>query len=131
MGRALLGVGPKVANDVIRGDLGWWTMKGRSDLAKLRFWGKILKTANCQLIHRVYKARRAEYIQYNNKKSWCGDVHRLLVALGLGQCWDTETVGELTAWIRLVKAKIADREERLEIKVRTENKAHAISTYQV
>ena len=95
MGRALLGVSPNVANDAIRGDLGWWTMKGRSDLAKLRLWGKILNTDHSHLLFQVYKTRRAEYTQFNYIKSWCHDIHQLLVKLGLGTCWDTEEVGTM------------------------------------
>ena len=59
----------------------------------------------------MFPARRADYIQYKQEiRVWrcppaVGDVGPRAM-LGYG------TVGELTAWIRLVKAKIADREER-------------------
>ena len=110
MGRALLGVSPNVANDAIRGDLGWWTMKGRSDLAKLRLWGKILNTDHSHLLFQVYKTRRAEYTQFNYIKSWCHDIHQLLVKLGLGTCWDTEEVGSMKDWVKLIKTTIAQNE---------------------
>ena len=52
MGRKL-GVGATVATDVIRGELGWWTMKARSDLARLRFWAKIIRMKDDRLIKMI------------------------------------------------------------------------------
>jgi hypothetical protein len=105
MGRALLGVGRSVANDVVRGDLGWWTMKGRSDLAKLRFWGKILQLPNTRILRSVYNARRAEYAQFPTISSWCRNIHQLLIKLGLGQCWISQKIGTLRDWMVVVKKK--------------------------
>ena len=107
-----MGVGPKVANDVVLGELGWWTMKGRRDLAKLRFWGKILNVADNRLIRIVYQARRAEYLRYKDGQFWCKEIHQLLLSLGLGRCWDNEETGNLNAWMTVVHNQIAQREEK-------------------
>ena len=37
VGRKLLGMGSKACDEAVRGDLGWWTLKGRRDYARLRF----------------------------------------------------------------------------------------------
>ena len=30
-----------VGSDAVRGELGWWRMRARRDLARLRFWGEV------------------------------------------------------------------------------------------
>ena len=42
MARRILGCSSKTACEVLLGELGWWTMKGRRDMLRLRFWGKII-----------------------------------------------------------------------------------------
>src|SRR3569623_1323903 len=42
VGRKLLDMGSKTRGEAIRGDLGWWTLKGRRDYARLRFWHKVV-----------------------------------------------------------------------------------------
>ena len=37
-GRRILGVGRKMANAVVRGELGWWTMRAQREMKKLRYW---------------------------------------------------------------------------------------------
>ena len=38
-GRMSIGV-TKVANEVVRGELGWWTMRGRREYLRIVYWGK-------------------------------------------------------------------------------------------
>jgi len=32
--------GPRMNNEVVRGELGWGTLKGRRDEMRLRYWGE-------------------------------------------------------------------------------------------
>ena len=40
-GRRILGVGKKTADNVVRGELGWWTMKAQRNMKKITLLGKI------------------------------------------------------------------------------------------
>ena len=42
MGKMILRCSPKMANEVVLGELGWWTLKGRRDFLTLNYWGKIV-----------------------------------------------------------------------------------------
>ena len=42
MGRKILRCGPRMSNEVIQGELGWWRMKARRDELRLRFWHKLV-----------------------------------------------------------------------------------------
>ena len=44
VGRRLLGANLKTATDVIRGELGWWSMKSRRALSKITFLWKDLSS---------------------------------------------------------------------------------------
>ena len=86
-------------------------MKGRRDLANLRFW-EDFNVADNRLIRIVYQARRAEYLRYKDGQFWCKEIHQLLLSLGLGRCWDNEETGNLNAWMTVVHKQIAQREEK-------------------
>ena len=42
MGKMILRCSEKMTNEVVLGELGWWSMKGRRDLVRLLFWGKVV-----------------------------------------------------------------------------------------
>lgn len=42
-GRMILGVGDGVANEVVQGELGWWRVRGRLDMLRLRYFQKLAK----------------------------------------------------------------------------------------
>ena len=42
MGRAILGVRRSTVNEVVMGELGWWTMKARRDFLRLMYWREIV-----------------------------------------------------------------------------------------
>ena len=42
MGKIILRCSSKMANEVVLGELGWWTLKGRRDFLTLNYWGKIV-----------------------------------------------------------------------------------------
>ena len=119
MGRLILGVGPKTANDAVRGELGLWTMAARRDLALLRWWGKLVRMDPTRICARVYRAQK-ERVQ-EKKSGWCKKVRDLLTALRLGHLWFSEETGDVQSWSALIKAKIAEREMK-EWRMRVEQK---------
>jgi hypothetical protein len=42
-GRLALGVGREIANEVVRGELGWWTMRARREYLRILYWGKVAR----------------------------------------------------------------------------------------
>ena len=42
MGKLILRCSPKMTNEVVLGELGWWTLKGRRDFLTLNYWGEIV-----------------------------------------------------------------------------------------
>ena len=40
MGKMILRCSSLMPSDVLLGELGWWTLKARRDLLRLKFWGK-------------------------------------------------------------------------------------------
>ena len=114
MGKRILGVSKRTSNAVVRGELGWQRLEARRDLARLRFWGKIILMSEDRLVKKVYRIRKAAVEQGSDKKNWCWHTKALLEQLGLGQVWVSEQIGATHAgWISQVKAVIKDREQKL------------------
>jgi len=112
MGRIILGVSSNTTSDAVRGELGLWTMKGRRDLAILRWWGKLVRMDRNRLCARVYRHRKLLLQQNRNTPSYCKAVRDLLSNFNLYHVWMSEEVGEARAWSDLISAKIRDRERR-------------------
>ena len=53
MGKRILGVSKRTSNAVVRGELVWHRLEARRDLARLRFWGKIVLMSEDRLVKRV------------------------------------------------------------------------------
>ena len=59
MGRRILGVSSRTSHAVVRGELGWQRLEARRDLARLRFWGKIVLMSEDRLVKKVYRIRKS------------------------------------------------------------------------
>jgi hypothetical protein len=67
MGRKILRCGPRMNNEVVRGEL-WWM--------RLRYWGKITQMKNERLPKKIYKESRKRMEEEEKKgeiktKTWC------------------------------------------------------------
>lgn len=109
-GRVILGVSSNVANEVIQGELGWWTVKGRLDMLRLVYYGKLANEVRGML-------RRYEFINGRNrvkngkKQGWFIYMKKLLVDLGFEEEWKMGLVGDMKEWKVKVKKVIQDREQ--------------------
>ena len=114
MGKRILGVSKMTSGAVVRGELGWWRMEARRDLARLRFWGKLVRMEESRLVKRVYRERRRRFDQGKSvdTKNWCYRTREILVGLGLEEVWEGERVGPAEEWGPIIKSAIAAREER-------------------
>ena len=88
MGRRILGLRKNSNNEVVYGELGWWRLKTRRDLLRLRFWRKIINMKETRLTKIVYEWERKR----DKPRSWCRYTRDLLSALGLGQVWTSQAI---------------------------------------
>ena len=111
-GRMCLGVGREVPNVVVRGELGWWTVRARREYLRLSYWGKVVREPVGGMVRDVYEeGRRRVERGEAGKGEWCVETKRLLGELGLGEVWVTESVGGMRRWKARVKALMHEREE--------------------
>jgi len=109
-GRRLLGVSRTMASAVVRGELGWWTMKAQRDMKMLIYWARLVRMEDSRLAKQVYCYRKEQKRKRVN--DWCSLVQKILVSLDLGHVWQTESVGDEVAWKKQVKESIQVREEK-------------------
>jgi Reverse transcriptase (RNA-dependent DNA polymerase) len=118
-GRRMLGVSRTMANAVMRGELGWWTMRAQRDMKMLMYWARLVRMDDTRLVKQVYRYRKEKIKRVND---WCSLVRKILVSIDLGHVWETELVGDAVAWKRLLKASIQAREEKewkAEVEIKT------------
>ena len=110
MGRAVLGVRKSTTNEVVMGELGWWTMKGRRDFLRLMYWREIVSRRE-GLRWMIYEEGRER--ERVGEESWCQYTRKVMIELGLGEYWDVEEwkVGK-DEWRRKVVERIQEREEK-------------------
>ena len=110
MGRRILGVKTFTNNEAVLGDLGWWRMKARRDLLKLKYWWKLLKMKSDRLPRKVYVWDSSRKV----KRSWSASIEVLLQHLGLQEFWVSQEIAmEIKEWELLVRSKIQEREQKL------------------
>jgi hypothetical protein len=109
-GRSLLGVSRKTANAVVRGELGWWSMRAQREFKILMYWARLIRMDNTRLAKQVYRQRREQRVK--RKGDWCSQVRKILVDLELGHIWNTELVGKENDWKGLLKASFQAREDK-------------------
>ena len=107
-GRRLLGVGGKTTGEAVRGELGWWSLQGRRDLCRLRFFGKLARLGADKLLKRVFLVCKP--ITENMPTTWCGRTRQLLFDLLLGHIWSSESVGSSKDWEKVIYSCIQARE---------------------
>ena len=93
--------------EVIRGELGWWSIKARWDIARLMYWHKLCWGRN-RLASWVFHKRKKE-MNTRDKDNWCRYTKTLLEELGLVEHWDGGYEGTRSAWKQLVVDRIRKR----------------------
>ena len=90
MAKMILRCSPNMANEVAVGELGWWTLKGRRDLLRLKYWGTIVEMKRSRLVKQVYVESRKR-LEAGKQSKWCADTKALLTELGLDEAWARKT----------------------------------------
>ena len=110
VGKTLLGLPRTANNEVVQGELGWWSMESRRDLLRLKYWGRVLNMPLERLPRQVYESSRK--ITENLPGSWTHTTKSLLINLNLTAAWHHQKVGDMKDWTVLVKQCLKDRESR-------------------
>ena len=69
MARMILKCSPKMTNEAVLGELGWWTLKGRRDLLRLKYYGKIVRMGEDRLVKQVYVESRKR-LEEGKQSKW-------------------------------------------------------------
>ena len=110
MAKRILGLRESTNNEVALGELGWWKLKARRDMLRLRYWGRLIKMKQGKLPRKVYEW---ELRRQKGKRSWTMYTKRLLLDLGMEEYWKEQRVKETRGeWGELVSKKIHEREQR-------------------
>ena len=79
MGKMILRCSSKMANEVVLGELGWWTLKGRRDFLTLNYWGgnsgdvTVTSCVSC--------------LSHESITIWCNNIHTLLKSIDMEDAW--------------------------------------------
>jgi hypothetical protein len=101
VGRILLNLQRGTAREVVRGELGWCSLKARREI----------KMQDSRLIKSIYRCCKDQTVSL--KGSFCNAVYKSLVSLKLGHLWLSEQIGDLKKWVASVSVSIKERESGL------------------
>jgi hypothetical protein len=104
-GRLILGVTKRTPNEVVRGELGMITLKGRRDIARLSYWWQIVNSKRGGLVRDVY-----EWSRLKSANNWCRYTKKLLIELGFREEWESEELGKRNAWVSKVSKAVWKKE---------------------
>ncbi len=136
MGVKILRCSKALADALVRGELGWWTLRARRVMLRLRHWGKLVRMNDNRLAKKVYRGSKRDHDDCEGKarpergkklkvsvRNWCSYTHELLRRVGQGEHWDDlTTVTDAAAWATLVAKKVAEWEHARWRKEVTSNK---------
>ena len=110
MAKRILGMNEKTSNEAVLGDLGWWPLKARRDMIRLRYWQTILSMKEKRLPRLIYDWQK-EQKYHNDSLLLC--TKKLLVELDLHDYLISQKINMNKAeWNKLIQRKIQEREQR-------------------
>ena len=83
-------------------------MRGRRDLCRLRFFGKIAHMSREKLLKQVFDICKP--ITGNISTTWSGSTRKLLFDLCLGHVWSSESVSSSKDWEKVIYVNLRARE---------------------
>jgi hypothetical protein len=112
-GKSILGCGSKMANEVVRGELGWMTMAGRRAVMKMRFFGRLVRMDEDRVVRKVFVKRYRKWKA--GEGGWFGNVKEMMEKSGIGDWWDEGTwegMPEKAEWDSMVMEGVRGEEVR-------------------
>ena len=110
MAKRILGMKERASNEAVLGDLGWWPLKARRDMIRLRYWHKLLSMDNTRLPRLVYEW---ELKNEDRNNCWAKYTKKLLLDLELDDYWLKQEIDKnREQWNKLIHDKIQEREQK-------------------
>jgi hypothetical protein len=110
MGKRILACSKSMCDEVVRGELGWWSMRGRRLKLRIGFWGKMVSMRESRKAKQIYKESRRRYVDEGDS-NWASYTHAIMKEVGLEEEWQQEEVGDLEGWKDLVHRKVEEWEK--------------------
>ena len=110
MAKRILGMKERASNEAVLGDLGWWPLKARRDMIRLRYWHKLLSMDNTRLPRLVYEW---ELKNEDRNNCWAKYTKKLLLDLEIDYYWLKQEIDKnREQWNKLIHDKIQEREQK-------------------
>ena len=106
--KKLLGVKQCTQNDFIYGELGRTSLTVERHLRIIKFWVKVCMSHDNKYIKHVYNLLKEDCHLYPNRVNWASLVRDLLSNLGLQYAWTEQGVGNINAFLSLVRQRLTD-----------------------
>ena len=110
VGRLILKCGRTLPNDAIAAELGWMTMKGRRQLLRLSYWGKIVTMDKRRWVWKMYEEGRRRLESNARANTWCNLTKKWMLELGFDEEWDAQEAGG--RWQERVRAAVMALEQK-------------------
>ena len=78
--KRILGMTERTSNEAVLGELGWWPLKARRDMIRLRYWQNLLSMKEKRLPRLIYEWQKEND---EENESWVAYTKKLLVELDL------------------------------------------------
>ena len=101
MGKLILHCPTNTNAEVIRGELGWESIRDRHRLLRMRWWAKLVSMKQSRWPFIVYQYARNKYLQsldqciYLQDKhtvNWCSNTHTCMINMGIHRYWDNDQI---------------------------------------
>jgi hypothetical protein len=113
-GRRVLGCSSRLSDEVVRGELGWLTARGRRDELRLRYLGRLLRMPVERGVKRFLLVRSQDLEEgLGCGKGWCAQVAGLVEKYGLEQECKAGAGMKAADWNRAVQQAVESKEEEL------------------
>lgn len=106
--KKLLGVKKTTQNDFVYGELGRTNCLTKRYLLIIKYWFKILVSANHKYIRIIYKQMLQDIESVPNVVNWASLVRHLLLTLGFNEVWMQQGVGNYVKFISEFKLRLTD-----------------------
>jgi hypothetical protein len=113
-GRRVLGCSSRMSDEVVRGELGWLTARGRRDELRLRYLGRLLRMPVTRGVRQFLVVRTQDLEEgLGCGKGWCAQVAGLVEKYGLAQECKAGAGMKAAMWNKAVQAAVLKKEEEV------------------
>jgi hypothetical protein len=111
-GRRVLGCSSRLSDEAVRGELGWLSVRGRSDELRLRFLGRLMRMSASRAVKQFLLVRTQDLEDgLGCGKGWCAKVAQLVERYQLQQECAAGAKMKAAEWNAAVREAVEAKEE--------------------